>query len=62
VLGTLLSLKHELRVMTAQKSGSIINISSTFRRWRQIRGLMPALTQSQLITGDTLCIDGGSKL
>jgi NAD(P)-dependent dehydrogenase (short-subunit alcohol dehydrogenase family) len=30
VLGTLLSMKHELRVMTAQKSGSIINISSTY--------------------------------
>jgi NAD(P)-dependent dehydrogenase (short-subunit alcohol dehydrogenase family) len=30
VLGTLLSLKHELRVMTAQKGGSIINISSTY--------------------------------
>jgi NAD(P)-dependent dehydrogenase (short-subunit alcohol dehydrogenase family) len=30
VLGTLLSLKHELRVMTAQKSGSIINVSSTY--------------------------------
>ena len=30
VLGTLLSLKHEMRVMTAQKSGSIINISSTY--------------------------------
>jgi NAD(P)-dependent dehydrogenase (short-subunit alcohol dehydrogenase family) len=29
VLGTILSLKHELRVMTAQKSGSIINLSST---------------------------------
>src|ERR1700761_1707289 len=29
VLGTLLSLKHELRVMIAQKSGSIINLSST---------------------------------
>jgi NAD(P)-dependent dehydrogenase (short-subunit alcohol dehydrogenase family) len=29
VLGTLLSLKHELRVMTAQRSGSIINLSST---------------------------------
>jgi NAD(P)-dependent dehydrogenase (short-subunit alcohol dehydrogenase family) len=29
VLGILLSLKHELRVMTVQKSGSIINISST---------------------------------
>jgi NAD(P)-dependent dehydrogenase (short-subunit alcohol dehydrogenase family) len=30
VLGTLLSLKHELRAMTAQKGGSIINISSTY--------------------------------
>ncbi len=29
VLGTLLSLKHELRVMTAQRSGSIVNLSST---------------------------------
>ena len=30
VLGTLLSLKHELRVMTAQGLGSIVNISSTY--------------------------------
>jgi NAD(P)-dependent dehydrogenase (short-subunit alcohol dehydrogenase family) len=29
VLGTILSLKHELRVMMTQRSGSIINISST---------------------------------
>jgi NAD(P)-dependent dehydrogenase (short-subunit alcohol dehydrogenase family) len=29
VLGTILSLKHELRVMIAQRSGSIINLSST---------------------------------
>ena len=29
VLGTLLSMKHELRVMLGQKAGSIINISST---------------------------------
>ena len=29
VLGTLLSLKHELRVMQPQRSGSIVNISST---------------------------------
>lgn len=32
VLGTMLSLKHELRAMIAQRSGSIINISSTFGR------------------------------
>ncbi len=30
VLGTLLSMKHELRVMEAQHGGSIINISSTY--------------------------------
>lgn len=29
VLGTLLSIKHEMRVMQAQQSGNIINISST---------------------------------
>jgi len=29
VLGTLLSVKHELRVMLAQRSGAIVNISST---------------------------------
>jgi NAD(P)-dependent dehydrogenase (short-subunit alcohol dehydrogenase family) len=30
VLGTLLSMKHELRVMLAQGHGSIVNISSTY--------------------------------
>src|SRR5271170_3599834 len=30
VFGTLLSMKHELRVMLAQGSGSIVNVSSTF--------------------------------
>jgi NAD(P)-dependent dehydrogenase (short-subunit alcohol dehydrogenase family) len=30
LLGTLLSMKHELRVMQAQGSGSIVNISSTY--------------------------------
>jgi NAD(P)-dependent dehydrogenase (short-subunit alcohol dehydrogenase family) len=32
VLGTLLSMKHELRVMLAQGHGSIINVSSTYGR------------------------------
>jgi NAD(P)-dependent dehydrogenase (short-subunit alcohol dehydrogenase family) len=30
VLGTLLSMKHEMRVMLAQGSGSIVNLSSTY--------------------------------
>jgi NAD(P)-dependent dehydrogenase (short-subunit alcohol dehydrogenase family) len=30
VLGTLLSMKHELRVMLAQRGGSIVNVSSTY--------------------------------
>jgi NAD(P)-dependent dehydrogenase (short-subunit alcohol dehydrogenase family) len=30
VLGTLLSMKHELRVMLSQRSGSIVNLSSTY--------------------------------
>src|ERR1700756_4734867 len=30
VLGTLLSMKHELRVMVPHQSGSIVNISSTY--------------------------------
>src|SRR3981081_1581727 len=32
VLGTLLSMKHELRVMLAQGSGNIVNVSSTYGR------------------------------
>ena len=32
VLGTLLSMKHELRVMVAQGHGSIVNVSSTYGR------------------------------
>jgi NAD(P)-dependent dehydrogenase (short-subunit alcohol dehydrogenase family) len=32
VLGTLLSMKYEVRAMSAQKSGSIVNISSTLGR------------------------------
>ena len=32
VLGTLLSLKHELRVMLPQRQGSVVNVLSTFGR------------------------------
>jgi NAD(P)-dependent dehydrogenase (short-subunit alcohol dehydrogenase family) len=48
VLGTLLGMKHEMRVMAAQGSGSIVNLSSVLgkvgargrceRRARQCRG------------------------
>jgi NADP-dependent 3-hydroxy acid dehydrogenase YdfG len=30
VLGTLLSMKHELRIMLPQQSGSIVNVSSAY--------------------------------
>ncbi len=30
VLGTLLSMKHEMRLMLAQRSGNIVNVSSTY--------------------------------
>ena len=33
VLGTLLSMKHELRVMQSQGHGSIVNVSSTYGRF-----------------------------
>ena len=33
VLGTLLSMKHELRVMQPQSHGSIVNVSSTYGRF-----------------------------
>jgi NAD(P)-dependent dehydrogenase (short-subunit alcohol dehydrogenase family) len=32
VLGTLLSMKHEMRVMLNQRSGNIVNVSSTYGR------------------------------
>jgi NAD(P)-dependent dehydrogenase (short-subunit alcohol dehydrogenase family) len=41
VLGTLLSMKHELRVMLAQGSGSIVNVSSTYGLQSRIRTITP---------------------
>jgi NAD(P)-dependent dehydrogenase (short-subunit alcohol dehydrogenase family) len=41
VLGTLLSMKHELRVMLPQKNGSIVNISSTFGHTGAPGGQLP---------------------
>jgi NAD(P)-dependent dehydrogenase (short-subunit alcohol dehydrogenase family) len=53
VLGTLLSLKHELRVMQAQGSGSIVNISSTM-------GERGAANMS-LYTGSKHAVEGITK-
>jgi NAD(P)-dependent dehydrogenase (short-subunit alcohol dehydrogenase family) len=33
VIGTLLSMKHELRVMLPERHGSIVNVSSTYGPW-----------------------------
>jgi NAD(P)-dependent dehydrogenase (short-subunit alcohol dehydrogenase family) len=53
VLGTLLSLKHELRVMQGQGSGSIVNISSTMGE----RGA----TNMSLYTGSKHAVEGITK-
>jgi NAD(P)-dependent dehydrogenase (short-subunit alcohol dehydrogenase family) len=49
VLGTLLSMKHELRVMLAQKRGSIINVSSTYGHLggAERHSMRPASTRSK---------------
>src|SRR5580700_3454059 len=52
VLGTLLSIKHELRVMQAQGSGSIINISSTYGH-RGARGAAVYAASKHAIEGLT---------
>src|SRR5882762_3786294 len=53
VLGTLLSMKHELRVMQAQGSGSIVNISSTMGE----RGA----PNMSLYTGSKHAVEGMTK-
>ena len=53
VLGTLLSLKHELRIMEAQGAGSIVNISSTM-------GERGAANMS-LYTGSKHAVEGITK-
>ena len=45
VLGTLLSMKQELRVMLAQGSGSIVNLSSTYGRTGAAGGSMYAASK-----------------
>jgi len=61
VLGTLLSLKHEMRVMLGQMKGSIINISSTFGQhggagasvYAASKHAVEGLTQSAALEGAT---------
>jgi NAD(P)-dependent dehydrogenase (short-subunit alcohol dehydrogenase family) len=53
VLGTLLSMKHELRVMQTQGRGSIVNISSTMGE----RGA----TNMSLYTGSKHAVEGLTK-
>jgi NAD(P)-dependent dehydrogenase (short-subunit alcohol dehydrogenase family) len=50
VLGTLLSMKHELRVMLPQLHGSIINVSSTYGR---------SGASDAALYGASLATDGG---
>jgi NAD(P)-dependent dehydrogenase (short-subunit alcohol dehydrogenase family) len=54
VLGTLLSLKHELRIMQPQGSGSIVNISSTMGE----RGA----PNVSLYTGSKHAVEGFTKV
>jgi NAD(P)-dependent dehydrogenase (short-subunit alcohol dehydrogenase family) len=53
VLGTLLSMKHEMRVMQAQGSGSVVNISSTLGE----RGA----ANLSLYTGSKHAVEGFTK-
>jgi NAD(P)-dependent dehydrogenase (short-subunit alcohol dehydrogenase family) len=54
VLGTVLSLKHELRVMCAQSGGSIINLSSTLGS-RGIDGAALYVASKHAVEGLTKC-------
>jgi NAD(P)-dependent dehydrogenase (short-subunit alcohol dehydrogenase family) len=54
VLGTLLCLKHELRVMQAQGHGSIINISSTYGH-RGVPGASVYAASKHAVEGLTKC-------
>jgi NAD(P)-dependent dehydrogenase (short-subunit alcohol dehydrogenase family) len=54
VLGVLLSLKHQLRVMTAQKSGSIVNISSTYGH-KGVAGASVYSASKHAVEGFTKC-------
>lgn len=54
VLGTILSLKHEMRVMLAQRHGSIINLSSTLGS-RGTAGASMYVASKHAVEGLTKC-------
>jgi NAD(P)-dependent dehydrogenase (short-subunit alcohol dehydrogenase family) len=54
VLGTLLSLKHELRAMQVQRGGSIVNISSTYGH-EGARGAAVYAGSKHAVEGFTKC-------
>lgn len=54
VLGTLLSMKHELRVMAGQGSGSIVNVSSTMGV-RGAAGMSLYVASKHAVEGLTRC-------
>ena len=53
VLGTLLSMKHELRVMLAQGHGSIVNVSSTYGRSKAAPGASVYTASKHAVEGLT---------
>jgi NAD(P)-dependent dehydrogenase (short-subunit alcohol dehydrogenase family) len=61
VLGVLLSLKHEMRVMQAQKKGSIINVSSTLGH-RSVPGASLYAASKHAVEGltQTAALEGAS--
>ena len=61
VLGVLLSLKHEMRVMQAQKAGSIINVSSTLGH-RSVSGASLYAASKHAVEGltQTAALEGAS--
>jgi NADP-dependent 3-hydroxy acid dehydrogenase YdfG len=56
VLGVLLSMKHQVRVMQQQGSGNIVNISSTYGHEGAAGA---AVYEASYITGHVLDVDGG---
>ena len=55
VLGVFLSMKHELRVMAGQKSGSIVNITSTYGH-RAAAGATAYVSSKFAVEGLTKCV------